>query len=48
MPRFFVEAHLANVFSSPASEAAAETEQNVTQEQVVSHGTGEQEETPHL
>src|SRR6266849_4582639 len=45
-PRFFVEAHLANVFSSQAEEAADETKQNVTQEQAVSHEPGEQKETP--
>jgi Transposase DDE domain len=45
-PRFFVEAHLPNVFSSQAEEAAEETKQNVTQEQAVSHEPGERKETP--
>src|SRR5207245_2798000 len=45
-PRFFVEAHLANVFSSQAEEAVEETKQNVTQEQAVSHESSEQKETP--
>src|SRR5712692_1943760 len=45
-PRFLVEAHLTNVFSSQAEEAAEETKKNVTQEQAVSHEPGEQKETP--
>ena len=45
-PRFFVEAHLTNLFSSPTSEAAEKTEQNVTHEQVVLHELSEQKETP--
>src|ERR1700730_6116749 len=40
-PRFAVEAHLANVF---AEQAAAQTEQNVTQEQEASNKPGEQAE----
>ena len=45
-PRFFVEAHLGNLFSSEAEEGAKETEQSVTQEQAVSQEPGEQEEMP--
>jgi transposase len=45
-PRFFVEAHLGNLFSSKAEEGAKETEQSVTQEQAVSQEPGEQEEMP--
>ncbi len=45
-PRFFVEAHLANVFSSQAEEGADETKQNVTQEQAVTYEPGEQKEAP--
>src|SRR6266581_8417445 len=40
-PRFFVEAHLANVF---AEQAAAQTEQNVTPEEEASNKPGEQAE----
>src|SRR6266567_3913333 len=45
-PRFFVEAHLGNLFSSEAEEGAKETEQSVTQEQAVSQEPGKQEEMP--
>jgi len=40
-PRFFVEAHLGNLFPSEAEEGAKETEQSVTQEQAVSQEPGE-------
>ena len=42
-PRFFVEAHLANLFGTASEEAPEETDQIVTQEQA-SHEPGEQEE----
>ena len=45
-PRFFVEAHLADLFGAETEELPNETEQQLSQTEAVSNEPAEQEETP--
>ena len=45
-PRFFVEAHLADLFGAETEELPNENEQQISQTEAVSNEPAEQEETP--